>query len=491
MKKVIAVIMAIAVIVMFVIGIKTLLTTDTKEKTTKASSYYPVYTNGKWGVIDQTGTIIIQPTYDEMITIPDSKMDIFICVEEVNEEANTYKTKVLNAKNKEIFNAYDVVEAIENIDENHNMWYEEGVLRVKKGELYGLIDFSGKEIVKPQYQEITALLGTSNSLLLKKEDKIGLCDNKGNIIIKPEYQEIKDIEKEYQKGYIVINQEAKYGITDFTGKMILETKYEEIKQISGNNVYVAKQAGKWKVINDKEETLVENGFDDITGIIEEKLIIVKNKKYGILRTSKEETIKPQYEELSFLFGDYYLAKNKGKYGVINSNNETILPFEYSSIAYQKEADFIVASKSGQTTEEIYNNKFEKQLDAIISDINVKDGYVRVYVEGQYKYYNFKFEEKTSQEVLTKNTLFLSKKDDKYGYVSKDGNLVVDYIYEDAGELNSHGFAPVKQDGKWGAIDKTGAVIVSPAYDLQNHLMIDFIGKWHLAIDLNSYYYTDK
>ncbi len=450
MKKVIAVIMAFAVMVMFVIGIKTLLTTDTKDKTTKVSNYYPVFTNEKWGVIDQTGAIVIEPTYDEMITIPDSKMDIFICVEDINYETNTYKTKVLNAKNKEIFHVYDVVEAIENTDNNNNMWYEEGVLRVKKGECYGLIDFSGKEIVKPEYQEITALLGTKNSLLLKKEDKFGLCDNKGNIIIEPEYKEIKDIEKEYQKGYIVLNQEGKFGIIDFTGKVVLEPKYEEMKQVSGNNSYVAKQDGTWKVINNKEEILVENAFDDITGIIEDKLIIVKNKKYGILLTSKEEKIKPQYEELSFLFGDYYLAKNKEKYGVINISNETILPFEYSSIAYQKEADFVVASKNGQTTEEIYNNKFEKQLDAIVSDINAKDGYMRVYVEGQYKYYNFKFEEKTSQEVLTKNALFLSKKDDKYGYVGKDGNVVVDYVYEDAGELNSYGFAPVKKERKMGS-----------------------------------------
>lgn len=483
--------MALAVIVMFVIGIKTLLTTDTKEKTTKVSNYYPVFTNEKWGVIDQTGTIVIEPTYDEMITIPDSKMDVFICVEDINYETNTYKTKVLNAKNKEIFNAYDLVEAIENTDAHNNMWYEEGVLKVKKGDLYGLIDFSGKEILKLEYQEITALLGTKNSLLLKKEDKVGLCDNKGNIIIKPEYKEVKQIEENYQKGYIVVNQEDKFGITDFTGKVILEAKYEEIKAVTGNSTYVVKQDGKWKVISENEETLVEDGFDDITEITGDKLIYVKNKKYGILLISKEEKIKSQYEELSFLFGDYYLAKNKGKYGVINSENETILPFEYSSITYQKEADFVRASKSGQTTEEIYNNKLEKQMDGIVSDVNTKNGYMKIYKDGEYKYYNFKFEEKTSQEVLTENTLFLSKKDNKYGYVNKDGNLVVDYTYEDAGEFNTYGFAPVKKDGKWGAIDKSGAVIIQPTYNLQNNLIIDFIGKWHLALDLNSYYYTDK
>lgn len=103
-KKVIAVIMAIAVVIMFIIGIKTLLTQENNnQERTVVSSYYPVYTNEKWGVIDQTGKIIIEPTYDEMITIPSSKTDLFICMYDVDYTNGTYKTKVIDSKNKEKF----------------------------------------------------------------------------------------------------------------------------------------------------------------------------------------------------------------------------------------------------------------------------------------------------------------------------------------------------------------------------------------------------
>lgn len=40
----------------------------------------------------------------------------------------------------------------------------------------------------------------------------------------------------------------------------------------------------------------------------------------------------------------------------------------------------------------------------------------MYLDDEYKYYNFKFEEKTASSLLTSNTLFLSKKDGKYGFV---------------------------------------------------------------------------
>ena len=88
-------------------------------------------------------------------------------------------------------------------------------------------------------------------------------------------------------------------------------------------------------------------------------------------------------------------------------------------------------------------------------------------------------------------MLLDKKDGKYGFIDKDGNVIVDYIYEDALEQNSFGFAAVKKDGKWGAIDKTGNVVAENQYELENNIIIDFIGKWHIGQDLNLNYYTDE
>lgn len=237
--------------------------------------------------------------------------------------------------------------------------------------------------------------------------------------------------------------------------------------------------------------MVEDKFDQVTKIAGDKLVIVKDNQYGVLSASGEEIVAPQYEEIAVLFGDYYIAKKQGKYGVISTSNEETLPFEFTHISYQAETDFITAQKENQTEQELYNNKFEKKLIGIVSDVDLQKGYFRLYNNQEYKYYNFKFEEKTPQEVLSSNSLFLSKKDGKYGYVGKDGNVVVDYTYEDGTELNTYGYAAIKQNGKWGAINQEGNVVVEPTYELQDNLVIDFIGKWHLSNDLNSYYYTDE
>lgn len=489
-KKVIAVIMAIAVIIMFVIGIKTLLTQeDNYQEKAVIASYYPVYTNEKWGVIDQTGKIIIEPIYDEMITIPSIKNDLFICVYDVDYENDTYKTKVIDSKNKEKFTGYDLAEVIENKDSNNILWYEE-VLRVKKDNKYGLIDYNGKEILPTEYDSIEALEGVKNSLIIKKEEKVGLCDNQGNIIIEPEYKEIKAIGNDYKNGYVVINSDNKYGLVDFTKQVILEPKYEEVKTVTSTNTYVVKEEGKLKVINKDLETLVENKFDDVKQINNGNIVFVKNKKYGIMNTQGQITTKAEYDNIEYIFDNYYIAQKSGKYGIIDVNNQNVVPFDYEKISYRKEADFIEVEKKDAESTEILNNKFEKQLEGIITEVNTDKEYIRVRIGDEYKYYNFKLEEKDVKELLNSNTIFLSKRDGKYGYVDKDGKVIVDYIYEDAKEQNSYGYAAVKKDGKWGAIDKDARQVSECKYDLENNVIIDFIGKWHMGEDANSYYYTD-
>ena len=117
-------------------------------------------------------------------------------------------------------------------------------------------------------------------------------------------------------------------------------------------------------------------------------------------------------------------------------------------------------------------------------------YIKIRVNDETNYYTFKFEEKTNKDVLTDNTLFLVKKDGKYGYINKDGEQVVDCIYDDAMEQNEYGFCAVKKDGKWGCLKSDGAVLLTPSVELNDNLVIDFIGKWHLDSNLELEAYTD-
>ena len=72
-KKVIAVILAIIVFIICIFIIKGLLTKDNETGKISSLSYFSSFKDNKWGVIDSFGNIVIDPSYQEMIIIPNSK----------------------------------------------------------------------------------------------------------------------------------------------------------------------------------------------------------------------------------------------------------------------------------------------------------------------------------------------------------------------------------------------------------------------------------
>lgn len=491
LKKVFAVILAIIVVIMFIIIIKGILTKEKEQGKITSKDYAVAYKDNKWGVIDSSGNTIIDPSYQEMITIPNSKNDVFLCVYDVNYETGEYKTKALNSKNEEILTQYEQIEAISNKDSNNNVWYEENVLKVKKDDKCGVINLAGKELTPCQYDDVIVIEGVKNVLKVIKEGKTGIINNEGKEILPIQYAEITNLGKESKEGFIVKGEDGKYGVMDYSNQTILEAKYEEIQKIHGNDMYVVKQEGK-KVLVKKDGTEILNtGYDEIKEIlknVDNGIIYKKDGKYGVMKTTGEVTIAPDYEELKEAKSGLFIAKQNGKYGVIDSQKTVKIEPNYTTISYNEKADIYIAEKEDYSSD-IIDNTFTIRQSGILIDLDNEKGYLELKQGEEYKDYNFKFEEKNITEIHTSNTLFKSKKDGKYGFVDQNGKVVVDYQYDDATEQNSYGYAGIKKDGKWGSINNKGEVVQEPTYDLEDYLKIDFIGRWHLGKDINMNYYN--
>lgn len=493
MKKVFAVILAIVVVIMSIFIIKGIFSKEEKTGGITSKTYFAAFKNNKWGVIDENGDVIIEPSYEEMMIIPNNKTDIFLCTYDVNYDTGEYSTKALNSKNQEIFTEYNKVEAISNHDENDTLWYEDNVLRVQKDGKWGVINYDGKVLLNTEYDSIESVQGIKNALLIEKEGKYGVADNEGKIILDPIYTGVTNLGKDNRSGYIVKNDEGLYGIVDASKNVILENKYEEIEKVYGNDLYVVSQNGKQKVVNKDGQDVLTEGFDQITNILKTKdsgVIYTSNGKYGIMTLTGEIKIEAQYDNLVEAKANVFIATKDNKRGIIDIDNQEKVPFDYNTITYNEIGDIYVAEDENYNSQ-VMNNQFEVKQTGILIEINTDSGYFVLRQNDEYKYYNFKFEEKNKKNILTNHTLYLDKKDNQYGYVDKDGNVVIEYMYDDATEQNEYGFAAVKKDGKWGAINNKGEVIQEPTYNLDDYLIIDFIGKWHLGKDMNMNYYNQE
>lgn len=487
MKKVLAVVVVILVGIMFALVIRTIFV-KSKEAKVSNTNYFTAYLNNKYGVIDEEGLLVIEPSYGEYIVIPNAKKDIFICTYDVDYSTGTYKTKALNEDNEEIFTQYEQIEALENYDKNQNVYYENNAIKVKKDGKYGIINIDGKEILSCEYDEIKTLKGLENSILVYKDGNVGLVDSKGKKVIDTKYTNILPIEDDYKLGYITIDENNKYGVVDCTNTKVLANKYEDIKSLNGNGNYVVKENGKYKLIKKDETVLLENNFEDIVKIRNDEVIIKSGNKYGVLKTSGEQILETKYDEVKFAYTNTYIVKENGTYKVINKDKQIVVDDNYTTMNYIEEADFIEASEDGIYSDLIAHD-YSVKVTGIVSELNIASGYIKMNVNNEYKYYNFKFEEKSNTDILPTNTLFLIKKDGKYGYTDKAGNIVIECIYDDATEQNQFGYVAVNKDGKWGSFDKNGIRRAEVNRNLENNLKINFIGEWNLTEDTNMNCYT--
>lgn len=480
-KKVFGAIITVAVVIMIIISINGIL----KEKITPIaetkSSYYTVYSNGKWGVINNNGDEVIPLTYNEMIAIPNKEKPVFICIYDVNEQTGEYRTKAINEKNEQLFTNYNKVEAIENFDAKQNIWYEKNVLRVYQNGKCGLIDLDGNVLLNCEYDEITTLKSVTENFLVKQNGKVGLINSKGQEIIKTEYKDIKTLKEGYKNEYLIMDENGNYGVISTSGTVILNPAYKEVKYLESAEIYAAKIDEVWTLVKKNGEVL-NNSYNYIS-VKGDNVIVEKDGKYGIITTKGEEKIAPTYESLEYAFSVYYIAKQAGKYGIINIQNETVIPFDYSNMYYLEDKAILVADLT-ETETVIFDSNLSQKLKGIFV---FEDEYIKARVDGQNKYYNYKFEEKQNRDLLTQNTIFVSEKNGKYGYVNISGDVVVNYIYDEAKEQNGAGYAAVKQNGKWGVLDKAGKLVLEPSVNLDNNLYIDFVGTWHLADE--GFYYT--
>ncbi|MEG0514946.1 MAG: WG repeat-containing protein [Cetobacterium sp.] len=186
---------------------------------------------------------------------------------------------------------------------------------VKKDEKYGILTKQGEEKIPIVYEKIFQV--AKNRYAIKSNNKYSLYDENG-IVLSKEYDYIGE---EFQ-GRIPVKKNKKYGYISMEGKEIINLKYEELG-VFIDNVIIAKSPDtkKYGVM-----TINENFFiDPIYSYILEtngKTYIVsdENGKYGLINNKNEFILEMKYEEISYLNSTVVFVKNLDDYLFLNLNN---------------------------------------------------------------------------------------------------------------------------------------------------------------------------
>lgn len=564
-------ILLILIIVIALIGIIALITNAiikinknyTLEKITDRN-YFTLYKNGKVGVINTSGEIIISPDYN-YIQIPNPTKDVFIC-------SKNNSILVLNSKGETLFQNYEEVTGIPVTGTIGDIPYEKSVLKYKQGNLYGLINMEGKVITKPIYEKIESVPYKEGEILVQKDGKQGVINSKGAKLVEEKYDSIigdgyyNQIDYK-EAGYIVgtkTGDKYLFGYLDKNGKQVLNNEFDEIvrlNQIEGEDVYlITTKAGKKGLIKNGEVVL-ENVYDqleydtttdliklkqnDLYGVtdlsgktilpiefkeisyigiyiagtkanqvinydrngqevqnIYKKVIatgnenyfitVGQNNLYGIINQNGVETTINKYTYIEYLIGEYFAAYNEeNKIGVIDHYGNIVLGINYNLVQPIKGTNMIQVSDTESGILEIYSANIEQIAVMKNAKLYIYNDYIKIVSDTETQYISLDGKILTNKQALPNNTLFATSKYGLWGFEDKDGNIVVEQVYDMVTEFNKYGFAGIKEGNKWGIIREDGTIIVEPKYEISSNVEPEFIGQYYKINYGGEMYFTDE
>ena len=442
--------------------------------------------NDKYGLISLDGKEITDAIYDEISSVTYKEGMLLV--------KQDGKYGVININGKVVIKPeYDNI-TVDNYYDVNTEYQRTGfiVCTIKdEGYRYGYVDYRGKKILDTIYTEIERVTDLEDKkdiyIVAYKDGQAGLLKNK-KLILDYEYEDI--IYYAYNDVFIV-QRNGKQGITDRKGNMKIDTKYTNI---SFGGIYV-------NAVDENNETKILdlNGNEISDGYIakmptkdgEHYIVYDEEGIYKIIDKSGNVVIDNKYTNIEEIADNYYIVANNRNNGIIDLTGKSLVDLKYNSIVELDNTELLQANISATSTVSLINKNMQVVVTMDNANIDVEDGYIRLYSETEDKYFDYAGNELSPKDVFPNNKIYAQEENGKWGFVDKNGNTIVQNEYDRVTELNEYGFAGIEKDGKWGVIDENGQIVQEPIYEL-DEISPSFIGKYYKVDEwYGNVYYTNE
>lgn len=441
--------------------------------------------DGKYGIISTEGEEITEPIYEDISAV--TYKEGMLLVKENG------KYGVININGKVVIKPeYDNI-TVDNYYDAETKYQKTGFIVCninEEGYRYGYVDYRGKKILDTIYTEIERVTEIENEddlyIIAYKDGQAGLLKNK-KVVLNYEYEEI--MYYSYNDVFIV-QRNGKQGISDRNGNIKIDTKYTNMS-FGGIYVNVTDENNESKIL-DLNGNEVTDGYVAKMPTQDGMHYIVYDEEgiYKIIDNNGNIVIDKQYTNIEEIGNNYYIVANNRNNGIIDLSGKSLVELKYNSIVKIDNTELLQANISETSTVSLINKNMEVVVTMDDANMDIEDGYIRLYSENENKYFDYAGKELKAEEVFPNNNIYASEKDGKWGFVDKNGNTVIENKYDMVTELNEYGFAGIKEDGKWGIVNSEGKIIQEPTYELEE-VSPKFIGKYYKLEEWNgNAYYTD-
>ena len=445
--------------------------------------------DGKYGLINFEGKQITKPIYESIEGLPYKEGELLV--------KKDGKYGVINIKGNQLIDIiYDKI-SVDGYYTSENTYKYAGYIvsnTTNEGYRYGYINYDGKLLLEPEYNELSRVIG-----ILDNENAYILCAKNGQYGIMKNDEELipnnyQSIEYDESNKVFTTEKSKKYGITNLNGDVIIAPEYSQI-DITGIYLYAKNDQGVTVYNTSGTQVNIDTNVAILNTSNEKYRIRIDNTngtKYGVINENGEQVIDEKYNYIEYLFDDYFIVSNsESKLGVINDNDEIKIDINYDGLQKIDGTNVIQASSTSENIVKLFSKDLREICSLENAKVENKGDYIKISNNTDTMYFDKDGKELKNTDVFSSNTLFANKENDKWGFVNKSGNIVVDAKYDKVTEFNEYGFAGVKLDGKWGVVNSKGEEILEPTYTLNEEQEPFFIGNYYrVRYGFGEYYYTD-
>lgn len=268
----------------------------------------PVVRNNKWGFINTKGIERIPCIYEDAISFENGKSVVRLdgkqfCIDTKGNICTGCNTDYAQWKNT--INEWRITGM-------------EGLNIVRRVQLEGVVDASGKVVVPLVYDDVRPI------------------------------RMYKD-RKEYYHQFLLVRSQDNYGIIDRTGKIVLPLEYSYIAEPNGDVPLVPVTSnGKSGIADTNYRIIIPCRFETVNPYsIKGKIIFSKDKLLGWMNMDMTVIVPPVYESIGWAYDGCVLASRNNRYGMLDTASRVLIPFLYEYLGDRFHHGLIPAKKDGK------------------------------------------------------------------------------------------------------------------------------------------------
>lgn len=250
---------------------------------------YRVRHNGRFGFMDRSGRIVIQPQFDDALN------------------------------------------------------FSEGMARVKVGQKVGFIDRSGSIVITPQFDDAESFVYGRAGVKLccggwdqrHSGDRYGFIDTDGKYIGAPEFLWVGQFSGDRSGDLAPVQASTgRAGFISRSGKIAIEPSFEETSVFGFiGGPAPARSNGKWGYIDHAGQWVIDPQFDSAWNFSDGLAPVAISGKWGYIDSRGKFAINPQFDAVLYFDSGYGLARTGQSWMLIDRKGIPVANLSFLDIAF--------------------------------------------------------------------------------------------------------------------------------------------------------------